>query len=191
MVNNMDIEKIKIELQKPIKKEDVAERKGGLKKPNLKYLESYFVIQQANRIFGENNWSMEVKEVKELNKTITKKQVYKDDQKVYKDGLPVLEDNYEVLFTSIVKITVNGFGSKEDVGSCGGSSKSSFLEATEIAYKGCVSDGMKRAFRTFGDQFGNSLYDKDFKFEEEKPAKPTVPDAIKAKPVYNNTYNKI
>jgi recombination DNA repair RAD52 pathway protein len=126
-----------------------------------------------------------------LGRTITKKQVWKDKQKVYKDGLPVLEDNYEVLFASVVKVWVKDFGTREDVGSCGGSSKTSYLEASEIAYKGCVSDGMKRAFRTFGDQFGNSLYDKDFKFEEEKPAKPNVPDAIKAKPVYNNTYNKI
>jgi DNA repair and recombination protein RAD52 len=188
----MDIEKIIIELQKPIKREDVAEREAGYGKAKLKYLESYFVIEQANRIFGENNWSMEVKEVKEIAKNIAKRPVYKDGQKALnKDGSTIFQDNYEVLFTSIVKITVNGFGSKEDVGSCGGSSKSSFLEATEIAYKGCVSDGMKRAFRLFGDQFGNSLYDKDFKFEEEKPTKPTVPDTIKAKPVYNNSYNKI
>jgi DNA repair and recombination protein RAD52 len=188
----METIKIIEQLRQPIKREDVAERSVGYGSKKLKYLESFFIIQQANKIFGENNWSMEVKEVKEIAKNITKKQVYKDDQKVFnKDGAPLLQDNYEVLFTSVVKITVNGFGTREDVGSCGGTSKTSFLEASEIAYKGCVSDGMKRAFRTFGDQFGNSLYDKDFKFEEEKPVKPSVPDAIKAKPVYNNTYNKI
>ncbi len=33
-------------------------------------------------------------------------------------------------------------------------------EAHEAAYKGAVTDAMKRALRHFGDQFGNRLYDR-------------------------------
>lgn len=34
-------------------------------------------------------------------------------------------------------------------------------EGHEMAVKGAVTDALKRALRTFGDQFGNSLYSKD------------------------------
>ena len=48
---------------------------------------------------------------------------------------------------------------REDIGCGNGVSKSSF-DAHELAGKEAVTDGLKRAFRTFGEQFGNGLYDK-------------------------------
>ena len=45
----------------------------------------------------------------------------------------------------------------------------------ETAYKGAVTDGLKRALRTFGDQFGNSLYgDQHATGSPERPRAPSA-----------------
>ncbi|MDK2063130.1 Rad52/Rad22 family DNA repair protein, partial [Aliarcobacter butzleri] len=51
------------------------------------------------------------------------------------------------------------FIEKEDVGFGTGISKT-LADANESASKEAVTDAIKRAFRSFGNQFGNSLYDK-------------------------------
>jgi hypothetical protein len=48
---------------------------------------------------------------------------------------------------------------REDVGH--GIAAGTSSEAIEMARKGAVTDALKRALRSFGNQFGNSLYDKD------------------------------
>jgi len=61
-----------------------------------------------------------------------------------------------------IKIQVDPVGleehriSREDVGW----GQSSAKQGRELAVKEAVTDAMKRAFRTFGNAFGNSLYDK-------------------------------
>jgi hypothetical protein len=59
-----------------------------------------------------------------------------------------------------VAVAVSAAGvTKSDVGRC--SYQGDTPEAHEMAVAGAVTDAMKRAFRQFGSQFGNSLYDRD------------------------------
>jgi len=62
------------------------------------------------------------------------------------------------MYTATVRVTVRGCQPKADVG-CGFVAEET-PEAHEAAYKGAVTDALKRALRHFGDQFGNRLYDR-------------------------------
>ena len=101
------------------------------------YLEGWDVIATANRIFGYDNWSYEI-----------------TDLNVRDSGFTYARVQVEVGL-GLRLVTREDIG----VGIPGGDS----AEAMDTAIKGAVTDGLKRAFRTFGNQFGNSLYDKDRK----------------------------
>lgn len=96
----------------------------------LSYLEGWYVISAANGIFGFDGWSHEV---------ISVDQVGPD------------------LYTARVSVTALGV-TRTDIGT--GRAASDTAEAHETAIKGAATDGLKRALRTFGAQFGNDLYDK-------------------------------
>ena len=121
------------ELKKPLGADRVKERNQSGRM--VSYIEGYDVIDAANRIFGFDGWSMEVKYVQPAEAT-TNRSVYQ----------------------AIVGVHV-GSAYREDIGH--GIAAGDSPEAHETAMKGAVTDAMKRAFRTFGAQFGNSLYDKD------------------------------
>ena len=61
------------------------------------------------------------------------------------------------MYSATVRVTARGCPPKADVG-CGFVAEET-PEAHEAAYKGAVTDALKRALRHFGDQFGNGLYD--------------------------------
>lgn len=106
------------------------------------YLEGPAVISQANRIFGFDGWGAEV--VGDL-KYVASPPLANSDGEVLAVGL----------YTVTVRVTVVGCPPKSDVG-CGFVNEPT-PEAHEIASKGAVTDGIKRALRQFGEQFGNSL----------------------------------
>mgnify|MGYP003349234988 CR=1 FL=1 len=131
----MNLEKLKA----PLAKENIAQRIGG-GGTKLDYLEGWFVIDQANEIFGYDGWDY-----------------YIDDVQVIKE---VIDDKTcKALCRATVTVTV-GETLRQDVGVVIGSAKNS-MDAIDIGLKGAVTDAMKRAFRTFGNQFGNCLYDKE------------------------------
>lgn len=114
---------------------------------NLSYIESWWAISEANRIFGHDNWNRETIDLRQL-------------------GEPRLVDGkYRVGYMAKVRITVNlgeqylrqviregcGFGSGIDKDAD---------QAHESALKEAESDAMKRALMTFGNPFGLALYDK-------------------------------
>ena len=111
----------------------------------IKYLEGYDIIDTANSIFGYDGWqydtvSVEIKEIL---------------------GVPVAEAKVKVA----IRNEEGEWVWRGDVGVCsvaaGKNSGSYAPSSIEMAIKGAVTDGIKRCFRTFGNQFGNSLYDKD------------------------------
>jgi len=118
-------------------------------RPDAPYLQSYDVINAANRIFGYGNWGVLVtnQEIKQVGeKTICIAKVF---------------------------LRVQGAHDHEDVGAVvAAQARGQPLtpEALETALKGAVSDGMKRCLRHYGNQFGNSLYSK------EKPTRRQQPD---------------
>lgn len=136
-------------LQQPLDANLVKRRKGPSGR-SLSYIEAYAVIDQANRIFGEGNWHYTVTEGPTLHRIdivnpqtgeITgAEQYYTARVAVYLLGRRMFED-----------VGVTAVAQPQDGRTPG-------AELHETAYKGSVSDGMKRAMRGFGAQFGNSLY---------------------------------
>ncbi len=112
----------------------------------LSYLEGYDIIDTANFAFGYGNWVYEVKELQQVSEELNQNQ------------------NKVIGYKAIVTVTVfdarhQNYVVREDIGFGTGIARD-YASAHESAGKEAVTDGLKRAFRTFGNQFGNALYDK-------------------------------
>lgn len=113
---------------------------------NLSYIEGFDVIDTANLIFGYGNWSYIISKLDQVSQEQNHNQ------------------NYVVCYKAVVKLIVKDENhtksiSRQDVGFGSGVAKA-LNDAYENAGKEAVTDGLKRAMRSFGNQFGNSLYDK-------------------------------
>lgn len=128
-------------LNKPLDRSNVSERQqSGM---TLSYIEGHHVIREANRIFGFDGWSMRVMDFQQQHTG----QNRNGNETAY----------------AYAQVEVNALGvTRVDVGYGQGIARS-IGDAMEGAGKEAVTDAMKRAFRTFGDQFGNALYDKQQK----------------------------
>ena len=123
------------QLNQPIDPKVVAFRQQG--NMQLAYLESWYVINEANRIFGFDGWSSETIQLD-----------------------CVQSDEFCVTYIAKVRVTV-GDVIREGVGAGHGKGKSVNLgDKHESAVKEAESDARKRAFMQFGSQFGLSLYDR-------------------------------
>lgn len=100
---------------------------------NLRYVEGWYVIERLNQVFGYDGWSFEAGAI-----TVTG---IGDKSVVY------------------VPVTLRACGTtRGDVGAAVTAGKGA--DALETALKAAVTDGLKRAARTFGTTLGNRLYDK-------------------------------
>jgi len=105
------------------------------------YIESWKVLQLANRIFGFNGWSCSVVDISP-------------------DYVEESRGKVSVGVTAVVRVTLKDGTFHEDVG-YGMSENPKKGSAIENAKKEAVSDARKRALRCFGDSLGNCLYDKE------------------------------
>jgi len=112
--------------------------------PKGDYIEGWWAIAEANRIFGFGSWSYVIKSLT------------KDALELGKNHKN--EDQWQAAYTCIVTVTV-GNVVREDVGFGSGFAKQ-LGDAVEGATKEAVTDALKRALRTFGNPFGLALYDK-------------------------------
>ena len=135
-------------LDSPLDSKRISNRSQGGQK--LKYLEGWDIIAKANEIFGFDGWQ---RGITTLTKTIDR--TFKKDNK----------DGIEVGYQCIYWVEVQGQRA-EDVGYGTGISYGSPNASHELAVKEAVTDAMKRCLRSWGEQFGNSLYNKDYKPEE-------------------------
>jgi DNA recombination protein Rad52 len=103
------------------------------------YIKAYEIIESANNIFGRDGWSYACTDLRETNRD-------------YIDG------KWRVGYLAIVEVHAGG-AHKRDVGH-GQGQVPSLGDAIDSAAKEAVTDGMKRALRTFGNPFGLALYDK-------------------------------
>jgi len=115
----------------------------------LSYLEGYDIIDTANFAFGFGNWSYRVTSLEQVSEEINEKQ------------------NKVIGYKALIAITVHDVhhkssATREDIGFGIGIARE-YASAHESAGKEAVTDALKRAFRTFGNQFGNALYDKSQK----------------------------
>lgn len=113
---------------------------------NLSYLEGFDIIETANSIFGFGNWDYAISKLEQVSSEINQNQ------------------NNVICYKAVVQVLVHSVDhsqdvSREDVGFGTGVSKTQ-ADAHEGAAKEAVTDALKRCFRSFGNQFGNSLYDK-------------------------------
>ena len=137
-------------LNQKINPSNVTFRPGGGGQ-KLAYVESWHVIQEANRIFGYDGWSSETIET-----------------------FLVSEDPKCISYIARVRITVGDIV-REGTGA-GHGRMGSIGDKYESAVKEAESDARKRALMSFGDQFGLSLYDKDKAWLEEETKTKDVSD---------------
>lgn len=140
----MDWNVISAELRKPLDSRHVKPAKSF--GPKGDYIEGWHAIAEANRIFGEGNWSYNVD---------TLKCVSERDREIGQAKKP----GFGVTYTAQVRVYVADVY-REDVGAGHGYDVDCGL-AHESAIKEAVTDALKRALRTFGNPFGLALYDKD------------------------------
>lgn len=112
----------------------IRQRKVGKGKSErmVRYIPGWSVIDTANEVFGFDGWNCEVL------------------------GTALFEADGRQAYRATVLVTV-GDVRRADVGVAALAGQS--VDAHDTAIKGAVTDGMKRAFRTFGKRFGNTLYD--------------------------------
>lgn len=130
-------------LRRSLNSRFVRTRQGGDGR-ELSYLEGWFVVSEANRIFGFDGWSRE---------TLDSKCVLARENR----------GNFLAVYTARVRITVQadgiaivreGHGTGEGRGTSPG-------EVHDVALKAAETDATKRALATFGRPFGLELYRKD------------------------------
>ena len=112
----------------------------------LHYLEGWWVVAEANRIFGHENWDRE---------TRPPTCIWSDRHR----------GQFACLYSSQVRITVRAGDTvvtRDGLGTGFGRGTSP-ESAHEIAMKAAETDATKRALATFGNPFGLALYDKDMR----------------------------
>ena len=129
-------------LGQPIDPALVSQRKGRGGRV-FDYLEGHAVIDQANRIFGYGGWGYE------LVGDVTLRQIETVDPQTG-------EIKTTCAYSAPVRVTVAGALPRTDTGVHPVAEDT--LDGHDTAIKGAVTDGMKRAFRSFGVQFGNGFY---------------------------------
>ena len=112
----------------------------------LSYLEGFDIIETANKIFGYGNWDYTISKLEQVSQELNQNQ------------------NNVICYKAVINIVVHDLQhtksvSREDVGFGTGIAKT-LADAHENGAKESVTDAIKRTLRSFGNQFGNSLYDK-------------------------------
>ena len=111
---------------------------------SLQYLETFDVINEANRIFN-HMWSYTITRLEEVAREMNQ------------------NSNHVITFSAIVKIKIydstGNLIEREDTGVGIGTART-IGDAIDNASKSAVSDSLKRCFRTMGVTFGNNLYSK-------------------------------
>ena len=128
----------------------------------LSYLEGFDIIDTANNIFGFGGWAYTISSLEQVSQEVNANQ------------------NVVVCYKAIVKVDVydinhNTMISRQDVGFGTGVARN-LADAHENSAKEAVTDALKRSLRSFGNQFGNSLYDKS-KIVAQNNAPSNMPNA--------------
>ena len=129
-------------LRQPLDPALVSRRRGRAGRV-YDYIEGHTAIDEANAIFGFGGWGYE------LAGDVALRVIETADPKTG-------EVRVSRAYSAPVRVTVNGAPPRTDVGFHAVVEESA--EGHETALKGAVTDGMKRALRSFGDRFGNALY---------------------------------
>ncbi|KLO09402.1 Rad52 22 double-strand break repair protein [Schizopora paradoxa] len=151
------IAELQAKLNKKLGPEFISQRPGPGGGPKLTYAEGWKVINLANEVFGFNGWSSSI-----INMN-TDYIDFNEDSKRYNVGV-----------SAVVRVTLRDGVFHEDVGYGMLENSKSKGAALDKCKKEAVTDGIKRALRTFGNLLGNCLYDKQYTSEIVKMKVPVV-----------------
>lgn len=150
-------------LEAPLDRAKVKTREQG--RSQVSYIEGYHAENEANRIFGFHAWdreTLELRVVAERERKIGKGQYEKD--------------GWGVSYVARVRVTVTtpegGKVVREGVGA-GHGIDADPGQAHESAAKEAETDAEKRALKTFGNPFGQALYDKNQTQVADAPEPPS------------------
>ena len=129
-------------LEQPLDPSLVSRRRGHGGK-FYDYLEGHVVFEQANRIFGRGAWGYDQIGDARLRRIET----VDPETGEITDSLA---------YSARVRVSVAGALPRTDTGFHAVAEKT--VDGHDTAIKGAVTDGVKRAFRSFGVQFGNGFY---------------------------------
>ena len=121
----------------------LVSRRDGRGNRQYDYIEGHTVIDQANKIFGFGGWGYE------LYGDVSLRRIEKVDVRTG-------EVKVNHAYSAPVRVSVVGAPPRTDIGFHVVTEDTP--EGHETAAKGAVTDGLKRALRSFGDRFGNGLY---------------------------------
>ena len=163
-------------LGQPIDPELVSQRKGRGGR-TFDYLEGHVVIDQANRIFGYGGWGYE------LVGDVTLRRIETVDPQTG-------EVKTSLGYSAPVRVTVAGALPRTDLGVHPVTEDN--FDGHDTAMKAAVTDGMKRAFRSFGCQFGNSFYGDQPSTSVPQPERVPAPSQTRAngRPTQPQTQDK-
>ena len=153
-------------LSQPLDPALASQRKGRGGR-TFDYLEGHVVIDQANHIFGYGGWGYE------LAGDVTLRRIENVDSQT---GEVTVFQGY----SAPVRVTVAGALPRTDTGVHPVTEET--FDGHDTAIKGAVTDGMKRAFRSFGCQFGNGFYG-DQQPQANVPARPERVPAQANRPI--------
>jgi len=148
-----------------------SRQKGNI---TLSYLEGFDIIETANRVFGFGNWDYSTK-LEVVSQEVNQNQ------------------NNVICYKALVSIVVHDVShskqvSREDVGFGTGIAKT-LADAHEGGAKEAVTDAIKRTLRSFGNQFGNSLYDKSRQHQNNQIQNQQQPAQMQ-QPQQQQSYNQ-
>ena len=152
-------------LTQPLDPALVSQRKGRGGR-SFRYLEGHTAIDQANQVFGYGGWGYE------LVGDVTLRQNESADSRTG-------EVTRVAAYSAVVRVNVTGAPPRTDVGFHPVTDDSP--EGHETAFKGAVTDALKRALRSFGDRFGNGLYG-DAPAPQQRGQNRTAPPAATRQP---------
>ncbi|ELA41893.1 recombination protein rad52 [Vittaforma corneae ATCC 50505] len=135
-------ERIAKQLDKSLGPEYLSVR-AGFGSTQLTYVEGWMIISLANKIFGFDGWSSEIK-------SMTEEYCETNDGKT------------SVGYTCVCRVTLRSGAYKEDVGFGSADNQKMKGPAVEKAKKEAATDALKRALRQFGNALGNCCYDKEY-----------------------------
>ena len=144
-------------LSQPIDPALVSQRKGRAGR-TYSYIEGHAAIDEANRVFGFGGWGYE------LAGDVTLRRIETVDTKTG-------EVKVSLAYSAPVRVAVSGAPPRTDIGFHAVAEDNA--DGHETAVKGAVTNGLKRALRSFGDRFGNGLYG-----DQQPTGNPPRPDRV-------------
>ena len=140
-------------LNAPISPDLVKFNDFNKRQPDYEYVDRQTIIAQANRIFEFDGWSYRIVGDVRFTETPPRK---KNDQEI-RQGF----------YMAVVSLNVRGVGSRDGVGTWNIADDSP--KSHDTAAAGAVTKALKRAFATFGPQFGGELRSKSGKRGRTRP----------------------